>query len=251
MSPREQEILDAVALKGSLEVLELAELLGVSDQTIRRLVKPLAERGLVKKVHGAVVSAQRYSDSPFQERMLVNQAAKRAVAEKVLDLVRDGDSLMLDTGSTTAYIAQALRQRRDLVVVTNSSAIASTLAVVPGNRVFMAGTELRNHDGASFDAAAFATLRRFSARLAILSAAAVNETNGFQVQENCEADLAGCMAEQAEEAVMAVDSSKFGKSALVQLPPFPGKVTLVSEQQPPEHLAKAISQQAPGIVKLQ
>ena len=194
------------------------------------------------------MATARYSDSPFQERMLVRQAAKRALANRVLALVRNGDSLLLDTGSTTAYIAQALRQRRDLVVVTNSSSIASTLASVPGNRVFMAGTELRNHDGASFDASAFATLRRFSARLAILSAAAVNAARGFQVQEHCEADLAACMLAQADQALMAIDSSKFGKTALMQLPAFTKPASLVSEQAPPAALIAALRKTAaPGL----
>lgn len=233
MGPREQEIIDAVSLHGSLEVACLATMLGVSDQTVRRLVKPLTERGLVKKVHGAVCSAHRFTDPPFQARLAEQAQAKQAIARAVVDLVEDGDSLMLDTGSTTAFIAQALRKRSKLAVLTNSTSIAATLASVPGNRVFMAGTELRNHDGASFDASAFAMAKRFSARLAVLSSAAVDAERGFLVQEHCEAEWANCLMEQSERCLFAVDHSKFGRMALVGLGDILTPGHLVTDRTPP------------------
>ena len=77
-----------------------------------------------------------------------------------LCLVENGSSLAIDTGSTSGFIAQALRHKRNLCVVTNSVFIASTLSMIEGNRVFMAGTQLRNHDGAAFDKAAFDVIER-------------------------------------------------------------------------------------------
>ncbi|MDP2291692.1 MAG: DeoR/GlpR family DNA-binding transcription regulator [Actinomycetota bacterium] len=232
MARYESDVMNAVALRGSVSVRELAMLLNVSEQTVRRIVKPLVERGEIEKVHGAVVGRTRPGEAPFLARMSVNQRAKVAIAARVATLVRDGDVIALDTGSTTGFIAQALRQHRGLTVVTNSTFIAASLATIAGNKVLMAGVELRNHDGASFDAQAFAVVRSMQVRLAILSASALDERRGLMVQEHAEAEMSAAMGEVAEQRVFAVDSSKFGRHALVALPRFGAGDLLVTDTAP-------------------
>lgn len=232
MALYEEEVLNAVALRGTVSVRELATLLSVSEQTVRRIVKPLVERGVVEKVHGAVVGRSRPGEAPFLARMVVQQRAKVAIAAAVAAMVRDGDAIALDTGSTTGFVAQALRRQRGLTVVTNSAFIATTLATIPGNKVHMAGVELRNHDGASFDAQAFAVVRSMNVRLAILSASAIDPERGMMVQEHAEAEMSAAMGDIAEQRIFAVDSSKFGRRALVALAPMrPGDV-LVTDAPP-------------------
>jgi DeoR family glycerol-3-phosphate regulon repressor len=228
----EQDVMHAVALRGSVSVRELAMLLNVSEQTVRRIVKPMVQRGEVEKVHGAVVGRTRPGEAPFLARMTVNQRAKVAIAGLVATLVRDGDVIALDTGSTTGFVAQALRRHRGLTVVTNSTFIATSLATIPGNKVLMAGVELRNHDGASFDAQAFAVVRSMKVRLAILSASAVDPHRGLMVQEHAEAEMSLAMGEVAEQRVFAVDSSKFGRSGLVALPALTEADVLVTDHRP-------------------
>ncbi len=228
----EEDVMHAVALRGSVSVRELAMLLNVSEQTVRRIVKPLVERGEVEKVHGAVVGRTRPGEAPFLARMAVNQRAKVAIAGRVATMVGDGDVIALDTGSTTGFVAQALRQRRGLTVVTNSTFIASSLATIPGNRVLMAGVELRNHDGASFDAQAFKVVRSIRVRLAILSASAVDARRGLMVQEHAEAEMTAAMSEIAETRLFAVDSSKFGRSGLIALAPMTAADCLVTDAKP-------------------
>jgi len=102
-------------------------------------------------VHGALVSNRIASDPPFLARMSLNRDSKVAIARKAVEIIKDESSIAIDTGSTSGYIALALRSRKKLTVVTNSAFVASTLAIIPGNRVAMAGTQLRDHDGAAFD----------------------------------------------------------------------------------------------------
>ena len=236
----EDDVMHAVALRGSVSVRELAMLLNVSEQTVRRIGKPLVERGEVEQVHGAVVGRTRLGEAPFLARMAVNQRAKVAIAGRVAALVSDGDVIALDTGSTTGFIAQALRQRRGLTVVTNSTFIATSLATIPGNKVLMAGVELRNHDGASFDAQAFSVVRSMRVRLAILSASAVDAQRGLMVQEHAEAQMSAAMSEVAESRVFAVDSSKFGLAGLVALLPMRGDDRLVTDAQLPAECRRAL-----------
>jgi DeoR family glycerol-3-phosphate regulon repressor len=227
---------NAVALRGSISVGELSELLGVSDQTIRRVIKPLVDEGKVRKVHGAIVSVDKPVDAPFHARMQLMRAEKTAIATLVASLVEDGDSLAIDTGSTSGFIAQALQIRRNLMVVTNSTFVASTLATVPGNKVYMAGSQLRDHDGAAYDRQAFATIERMRVNRCILSASAVDPQRGFLAYEQCEADIADAMQAISDGTIMAVDHSKFVGSARVanafQLPLAPGS-SVVTDRTPP------------------
>ncbi len=208
-----EEILRRVDMMGTVSVQELSQIMGVSDQTIRRVTRPLAERGVLRKVHGALVSNKSALDPPFLSRMNLNREAKVAIANEVVELVQDGDSLTIDTGSTSAFIAQMLRKRRELTIVTNSAFVASTLAMIPGNNVSMAGTQLRDHDGASFDRSAFQVVERARVDYCVLSASLVHPEKGFLVHEQCEVDMASAMMNSASCSIMAVDASKFQPQA--------------------------------------
>ncbi len=196
-------------MRGTVSVKELSDILGVSGQTIRRITGPMSENGELSKVHGALVSNKSALDPPFLARMTVNREAKVAIAKEVAQIVQDGDSLAIDTGSTSAFIAQALRVRRDLTVVTNSAFVASTLAMISGNKVSMAGTQLRDHDGAAFDRSAFDVIERMQVDYVVLSASMVDPVKGFLVHEQCEVDMATAMMNSAARAIMAVDHTKF------------------------------------------
>ncbi|MEO9826390.1 MAG: DeoR/GlpR family DNA-binding transcription regulator [Paracoccaceae bacterium] len=234
------QILRTVDMMGTVTVQELSQILGVSDQTIRRVTRPLAESGVLRKVHGALVSIKSALDPPFLSRMSQNRNAKIAIANAVADIVQDGDSLTIDTGSTSAFIAQALRQRRELTIVTNSAYVASSLAMIPGNNVSMAGTQLRDHDGASFDRTAFQVIESAKVDYCVLSASMIHVTKGFLVHEQCEVDMATAMMESASRAIMAVDATKFQpqkrKPALRQPPLRAGDLLVTDSALPEEFL---------------
>lgn len=239
-----EEILRRVDMMGTVTVQELSQIMGVSDQTIRRVTRPLAERGILSKVHGALVSNKSPMDPPFLSRMNLNRDAKVAIAHKVAEIVQDGDSLTIDTGSTSAFIAQMLRNRRDLTVVTNSAFVASTLAMISGNNVSMAGTQLRDHDGASFDRSAFQVVERAQVDYCVLSASMAHPEKGFLVHEQCEVDMAFAMMASAARSIMAVDASKFQpqprKPALRQ-PELKDSDILVTDIEPPEPFRKVLA----------
>lgn len=244
MSKYAYQIENAVALRGSISVGELSELLGVSDQTIRRVIKPLVDEGKVRKVHGAIVSVERPVDAPFHARMQLMRAEKTSIATHVASLISDGEAVAIDTGSTSGFIAQALQIRRNLIVVTNSTFVASTLSTVPGNKVYMAGCQLRDHDGAAFDRQAFATIQRMRVNRCILSASSVDPVRGFLTFEQCEADIAEAIQEVSEETIMAVDHSKFAtnptRASAFQLP-LREHSRVVTDQQPAPEFGKVLA----------
>ncbi|MEM5518922.1 DeoR/GlpR family DNA-binding transcription regulator [Henriciella sp. AS95] len=240
MSKHEQEILNIVNLRGTVAVMELAQILDVSDQTIRRIVKPMEEQGDLKKVHGALVSTRNLMDPPFLSRMNKNRAAKVAIANCIVDLIKNGSSLAIDTGSTSGFIAQALRRKKNLSIVTNSVFVASTLSMIDGNRVFMAGTQLRNHDGAAFDKAAFDVIASTSVEYAILSASGVHPAYGFLGHDQCEVDVAKAMIDISRQTIMAVDKSKLmteGPMPPLRLPELRPEDIIVCDVQPDDRFS--------------
>ena len=139
LSKRTTRILKLLEAEGTVSIAAIARHLGVSDETVRRDVTPLTEAGTLVRMHGAVALAGQMGEAPFQRRMRVNAPAKQAVARALATTIRDGDSLMLDTGTTTSFVARALLRHRRLTVVTNSTDVARTLAGVNGSRVLLGG----------------------------------------------------------------------------------------------------------------
>jgi DeoR family glycerol-3-phosphate regulon repressor len=236
-SQRERAILEHLQEGGSARVDQLAARLGVTDETVRRNLRRLEAQGLVTKVHGGVHLKDWGPEATFAQRMVVHPGAKRRIGEAAAELVPDGASLFLDVGTTTAYVAQALRRRRELLVVTNSLPVAQALAGVNGNRVFMAGGELRAHDGGAFGAEALEFIRQFRVSLAILSATAIHPQAGFLLQDLREAEFSRAMIDRADEALVAADASKFGRTAPIQLAPAGAFSRLVTEESPTADLA--------------
>lgn len=214
---REREILEELRLAGgSSRIQFLAERLSVSEETIRRNIRVLEESGHVIKVHGGVHLKDFSTEQPLHFRMNENAEAKRLIAAEVAGMITDGDTLFLDIGSTTAFIAVALQKHQNLFIVTNSISVAHTLSTRNGNRVYLAGGELRSHDGGAFGVEAINFVRRFNVRHAILSIAAINE-RGFMLQDMEEADLSREVSRNAEHRIVVADGEKFGRTAPISV----------------------------------
>jgi DeoR family glycerol-3-phosphate regulon repressor len=241
-SKRHGEILRLLNEEGTITIASLAERLGVSLETVRRDVKPLADDGSVLKMHGAVGLASMVGEAPFERRMRENAEAKRLIARIVAATIRDGEAIMLDTGTTTSYLARELLGHRRLTVVTNSSDIARTLATVNGNKVYMAGGELRSDSGAAFGISAIEFVSRFSVDHAVISIGAVDAATGLTDYELEEAEFARMVLSRGQRSLVVTDHTKFGRQGLVRVCGFDGFSELATDQPPPPDIAAALSQ---------
>jgi DeoR family transcriptional regulator, glycerol-3-phosphate regulon repressor len=240
LNARQAGILEVLRHDRQLGIARLAEQLGVSGETIRRDLRVLVGKGLVEKNHGSVRWRDRGDDQPLQRRMLDNMTAKQAIAGAVARLISDGDSLFLDTGSTNIFVAQALRAHRHLTVVTNSAPIAQHLSVGEGNKVYLAGGELRADDSAAFGPAAIAFLRQFLVKSAIISAAGIDPARGIMDHHLCEAEISRAAIGQADRVIVPVDCSKFGISCLVSAFGFEMIDILVTDVAPADALSRRL-----------
>ncbi|RKE79454.1 DeoR/GlpR family DNA-binding transcription regulator [Rhizobium sp. AG855] len=238
-SKRHRDILRLVEREGTITIADLAAALGVSLETVRRDLKPLDRDGALIKMHGAVSLPSIIGEAPFEKRIRENAEAKRAIAAKAASTIRDGDSIMLDTGTTTSFLARELLKHRRLTVVTNSSDIARTLATVNDNKVYMAGGELRSDNGAAFGSTAIDFVSRFSVTHAVISAGAVN-AQGIMDYDLEEAEFARMVLSRGRHAMVVTDVSKFGREGLVRVCGFDAITDFVTDRAPPEDVAKAL-----------
>lgn len=222
-----------------LPIAEVADTLGISAETARRDIRALVDAGSAVRSHGAVGLAGQTGEAPFDRRMRENAAAKRAIARAVAAGIGDGSSVMLDTGTTTSFIARELLQHRQLTVVTNSSDIARILATVNGNRVYMAGGELRRDSGAALGASALEFIGRFSVEHAVISAGAA-DAGGVMDFDLQEAEFARAVLACGARRIVATDATKFGRRGLIRVTDFAHVDVLVTDRAPPADLAAAL-----------
>ncbi|SES37379.1 transcriptional regulator, DeoR family [Tranquillimonas rosea] len=239
---RYNAIMASLRHAGSTSIAELTRKLAVSDETVRRDVKVLESRGLLERVHGAVILAEHGGEAEFQKRMAQNAAAKRAIAEATVAEVEDGDAIMIDNGTTTAYVARALLARRNLFVVTNGTEIARTLARGEGNRVHLPGGEIRPDDYSVFGEASVNFIRNFRAKMAILSIGAIHYEGGYMDFHLEEAELARTMIRQSSKVMVVADTSKFHNQAPVSVCGFEDVGTMICDRAPPGPLARRFEQ---------
>jgi DeoR family glycerol-3-phosphate regulon repressor len=246
MTPqRHAEILRILEAEGAASISALAARLSVSAETVRRDLRALAEAGAVLRTHGGAGLVGQSGEAPFRARMRENAAAKQAIAAALAARIRSGETLMLDTGTTTSFLARALVRHRRLTVITNSTDAARVLSAGEGNRVFLAGGQLRPDSGAILGARAVEFVRGFCAGLGVISAGGVDSlgVSDFDIDE---ADFASALLERCNRRVVVTESAKFGRCGLVSVAGFDRIDEVVTDAPPPETIAAAM--QAGGTI---
>jgi len=236
-------ILDALRVTGRESITSLAERLNVSDETIRRHVKDLVDQGTVHRVHGGVILAGlagALAEPPFSRRIKERVEAKRAIAKAVADRVADGMTLLMDSGSTTTYVAHALLQKSGLTIVTNSIEIARTMVGRGDCTVNLAGGALRADIGAAVGHEAIEMIGEFRGDLAILSMGGIDAKDGFMDFDRDEARVARTMIDRAEKVIVAADAWKYTAKARVRVCGFEPVSIFVCDAAPPDPLRRKL-----------
>ncbi len=231
---RGQAILDLAFAGNPLNVDSLAQGLGVSQETVRRDLARLDRAGLLRRVHGGAVAVQPgqlVEEGAFDARMRQAVAAKRAIAAHVAAGLRAGESLFIDTGSTTVFLAQALVACKGLTVITNSARIASLAAKGEDARIIMLGGEFRSSGAETVGAATLAQIAQLRADHAILTVASVTAAGCYDI-DPAEADIARAMVSRAAQVTVLADSSKFDRGGVFEVCALSQVTRLVTDRIP-------------------
>ncbi|HVX22688.1 MAG TPA: DeoR/GlpR family DNA-binding transcription regulator [Acidimicrobiales bacterium] len=214
---RRQEIHRRLGRAGYVEARQLAADLGVDVSTIRRDLDAMARSGLVQRTHGGALPMDGGADAvdlPYAVKSRERPAEKEAIAAHAASLVGDGDSVVLDSGSTTYALARAIAGRRNLTVATNDLHIAHFLATRGGVRLLVTGGQLIDSVFTLVGPTTLAGLAGLHVDWAFLGADAVDVDAGVTNVNTVEVPVKQAMLAAAARAVLLADSTKFGHRAL-------------------------------------
>lgn len=210
---RHQYILDQLKKNSYARVVDLAEQLGVSVVTIRKDLRVLESRNLLHRTHGsASPSRSNVVDLPVQEKSEINIEKKNAIARAANELIEDGDSILLTSGSTIEAFAKILRPKGSLNVVTPSIRVGIYLSEKENVEVMMLGGKLIVKSLSVRDAYTEEGLKYVRCSKAFFSCDGFDAEGGITTAFEAEARVTNSMLNVADEVILLADSTKLGKS---------------------------------------
>lgn len=216
MRPRDRrlKIIDIIRREGRVSVDYLVAEFSSSPETIRRDLKKLSRNGDIRKIHGGAMLPSTQGEGFFQQRMAENVAAKRAIAEKASELISPGDTLLIDTGSTTLIFTEEVARVKSLTVVTNSAEIAKVFGAANNDaRIFLLGGEYHSDNRETLGSMVREQLLKFHATHAILTIGGLSANAGAVGYDVAEVALARAMLMCADRRIILADASKFNRTA--------------------------------------
>lgn len=237
---RRDLILQMVQERGGVSVGALAEMLGVSTQTIRRDLDILCDAESLRRVHGRIELAEDRLNTPFDERAGTNLVGKRAIAEVAAARIPDGVTLFIGIGSTALSVARALRLRKELTIITNNLSAAMALSEEVSNRIILPGGELRLPDRDFIGEEVVGFFGRYRAEYAVFGTAGIGAEGELLEFHQAEVRATERMRGNARSSILVIDRSKFGRLA----PAVGGNVAdidlVVCDRPPPPAFAPVI-----------
>ena len=229
---RRQLILERLRRDGKVVATELSDALDVSPDTVRRDLRELADAKLLRRVHGGalppVVGAR-----PYVERLEQAPAAKAAIGLATSRLLRPGQVILLDAGTTTLEVARHLPHDLEATIVTNSPPVAAVLADHPTVEVTVVGGTLAKHAQALVGAATVEALRSVRADVLVLGVCSLHPEIGITVLDIEEAHVKRAMIANAAEVVAVSAADKLGSAGPYVIAPLEELTYVVTEREAP------------------
>lgn len=232
---RRNAILEKLQVERRVVVSELSALYDVSEETIRRDLDKLENDGYaIKSYGGAVINENSNLDLPYNVRKNTNVLGKQKIATLISEMIHDGENIMLDASSTAVAIAKAIKNKKDLTVITNSLEIALELLETPGCNVISTGGLATGSSFALVGSVTDKTIRSYYVDKAIISCKGINMYAGFTESDERHANNKASMFYMAKTKILAIDSSKFNKIAFAKIGDLREISRIVTDKKPEE-----------------
>ena len=234
---RRRAILDLLTHQGRVLVTELASQFETSQVTIRKDLEILHAHGLVHRTHGGALPSREGA----LEDPTLREKEKLRIAECAVEMVKEGQVLILDSGTTTTAIARALRKFQTLTIITNAVNIAAELTGTAVEVILTGGT-LRKNSFSLVGPIAEETLRRLSADILFLGVDGFDVHFGLSTPNLLEAKVNRVMVEIARQTVAVCDASKFGRRSLSLIAPTSSLHEVITDRGAPKSDVRALKQ---------
>ncbi|ETS29646.1 DeoR family transcriptional regulator [Photorhabdus temperata] len=240
---RREQIIDLLCHEGSVRVEHLSSRFGVSSVTIRNDLRYLEQKGCALRSYGGAMLNQQFAfDRPLQDKGRMNRDVKSRIAATAAQFVKDGDALILDSGSTTTQIVPYLKERRDLVVMTNALNIAYELAGFDRMEVMVLGGSVRQNSYSLYGPAAEQQLRQYRFNTLFLGVDGFDLEAGITTPHPGEAHLNRVMCEVAHEIIAVADASKFGRRSFCMIRQAGQIHRLITDSRIPDNYRRALTE---------
>ncbi|OPG05170.1 DeoR/GlpR family DNA-binding transcription regulator [Microbispora sp. GKU 823] len=239
---RHQRIIEALGRKGTVRTEDLAALLGVSHETVRRDLAILERRALLVRVHGGATSAPSGTgeELSYLERSTSQSEAKAVIGELAAQLLRPGQTVVIDVGTTAVHVARAVPPSFRGVVATCSLLVAAELAGRPGVEVLVAGGRVRQGDLAVSNAHTLGFFQDLRADVAFLGSGGVDAEAGLTDYFLDEVATKRVILANTARTYVLADSSKHGRVAAYRVCALDDLSGLITDGEPPSALASAL-----------
>lgn len=227
---RQLWIVERARAAGRVEVAALAEELSVTTETVRRDLTTLERHALLRRVHGGAIPIERLGFEPaLAARVGVLTTEKERIARLALAEVPEEGTILLDAGTTTARLADALPTDRELVVLTNALPIAMSLSVRPNLTVLLIGGRVRGRTQAAVDAWALQALADSYVDVAFIGTNGISPERGLTTPDTTELAVKRAMIRSARRSIVLADHTKVGQDHLSRFASLDEIDTLISD----------------------
>ncbi len=238
---RQQMLLQWIENSHYVSLEEIAERFRVTTQTARRDIADLEHQGKVRRLHGGVSQLAPLDPVTYRQRRHDRADEKARIAEAVVALIPDNATIFLDTGTTCEAIANALVSRERLHVVTYSLRSAAIISEKTDFTLAVPGGFVRPIDGGMFQEDTPEFIRRFKFDYAIISVSGVDDDGDLCDDDHTEVAVVSAALRQAAHKLLAVDSSKFGKRAMVRLGSVHDITAVITNEMPAPVLSNLLA----------
>ena len=247
---RQQEIVRLARTDGRVDVTALAESLNVTAETIRRDLTSLERAGVLRRVHGGAIPVERIGFEPaLATRDTVLTSEKERIAKAAVAELPEEGAIILDAGSTTARLAQVLPTDRELTVVVNSPALATTLSIRNNLHVLLLGGRVRARTMATVDDWALRPLADIYVDVAFLGTNGCSVERGLTTPDPAEAAVKRAMIGAARRSIVLADHTKIGNDYLARFGRLADIDLLITDAGLNEDLVAEVETAGPRVVR--
>lgn len=248
MSDLQPQILEYVIENRRVDVTELAAMLGMTQGAIRKDLDQLERDGLLRREHGLIVAAP---EDNMLSRLSYHHDMKRSIARRAAESVADGETVMIESGSSCALLADTLtRTRRGVTIITNSAFIADFVRRNPYAKVVLLGGEYQVESQVVVGPLTVSSLKSFYVDKLFVGIDGYTEESGFTAKNLMRADVVRAMAAQAKELNVVTESLKFPRRGAVQLVPAGAVHTVFTDDRLPRPIQDHLTSSGVTVVKV-
>ncbi|MBH0130734.1 DeoR/GlpR family DNA-binding transcription regulator [Salinibacterium sp. NK8237] len=238
-APRNERIVAMLQTRGFVSVRDLAAHLEVSEMTVRRDLRALAKQDMIRLVHGGAALTHGTLRTPdFVNRAGTEGSAKRAIAETARRYVRDGDTVAIDSGTTTFVLAERLHDASPRSIVTNSIPVVQLYLGRPQQSVVVLGGDVIPESQAMVGSLAVSGAEQLRATTFFLGAAAA-DARGLYVETDSERPTKRALMDSADTVILLCDASKFAMSSPIRLATYDDVDVIITDAEPPADVRRA------------